>query len=367
MNRSILCLSTIGLLAQAPSDPNAQLLIDALQRIKSNDKQVSSDFDSNGSLFKRIVGLNPNSISQSTRLNAAFWLLQRNMVVGLRGTGKQSYLQVVRNQTDMTKAWELLEQPFDAHSVREQNSLRLEISWRLLDISKMRIAYDHARLEKDLGVRELFHLVMISAHLGEWDAMKKYAEYAQTKNFSMTNFHETALNDQSFFDYESILHAVETEKPTEILEMPLVQTFRVNKWKCRIREVDGSDKKQVEPVKAQLKIQGDKWIDHAESRIPLFQVGATVHWLEDYMQPPVSGFIESNKIVLHGYRVHKESNNEILRQDDVWVMRQDPKKPGVWTGTSTMTIRPVASTPDAKPSLYLVMENEWTLSPVEKL
>lgn len=359
-------MATTLVLAQTPIDSEAKLFIDGLQRINSQDKTVSADFDAKGPLFTKAMTLDPNVVPPITRLSAANWLLQRNKMMGISYSGKTSYLQAARGQKDLLQAWRLLEPSVTADDERQQTELQLEIAWRLVDPEKMMPAYNQVSSRSKLDPRELTHCFMVSAQLGKWDAFKGFAEELKKRGANLQGFHNASLNNLSTLDYESLLQAVESGKPGSEITPMVVQSFRIKNWRCHVNSVSGSNQALVGPITEQMKNAPKDWFAHAESKVLLVQVGASAHWLESAAQPPVSGFIERDRMFLTGYRDTKDQTGKPARQIDLWEMKADPTRPGYWRGTNKLVVPSSDIFVDSNPALQVVMDHEWEMVPQEK-
>lgn len=367
MKLFISALLSFSLVAQSSPDADSQLYIDAIQRISNHKEDIKNDFDVKGSLFKRTMDLNATTTSPECRLYAATWLVQRNMHVGMHFQGKTSYLKATRNQEDLLKAWILLDSPNFGDLRRKQEGLKLEIAWHLLDIEKMEAAYRFISKLNDLQDRELVYCFLAAVHLGQWEDLKGFEALAKSKGFEFSGFHQRALSNLSMFDYESILKSIELGKPAISITPRAVRSYRVKKWRVKFVSITGSDQSLLKPITSQLTDKAKGWRSHEESTVLLAQVGAVAHWLESYAQPPVSGFIEPDRIFLTGYRETNLSTEGPLRQFDVWDMRLDPSRPGYWVGTNIMRARKPGAAESTPPSIQLVMEHEWQLELNEDL
>lgn len=365
MKTVLIPLCCLALAAQSQDDPNLGVFTSAIQRLVSKDKNLAVDLDEKGAIYSKAMTLDPNTATLPTRLTVARWLLLRNTAIGFRYSGKTSYLQASGKQPDLQKAFSLIDGLDTSASAREINQLKLEISWRIHDIGGMRTAYDKVSVLDDLDPRELVHCLMVSIHLGEWEAAVRFARVAQGRKMDLRGFHQAALNNLTSFDYESVIRALNQEHPIKENANLGLRSYEIIKWRCRPKELTGADSKILDPLSAQMKGMMGKWIDHAPAQVMMLQVGASIHWLESSVQEPVSGFKEASRIYLVGYQEPMNSPSGPMRQQDVWDMKLDLVKPGVWTGVNIMTSRPVGASEGTAPSIQLIMEHEFQLKVVE--
>jgi hypothetical protein len=239
--------------------------------------------------------------------------------------------------------------------------VRLELAWRLMDLGKMRAAYAAVSTQPSLNIRELSHCFFVSAHLGDWAAMKRHAASLVGQGGQLGGLHAAAENTLTMFDYESLLKAVETGHPDPPAGPLTARSFRISKQRIKVSSVSGSHKAFLKTAESWPK----GWTDKAESTVALLQVGAAAHWVEGAAQPPVSGFLDATRLYLVGYRISQGAGGDSGRQEQVWDLRPDPQHPHRWRGTHTLTARVAGADPKAGPAFRATFEVQWDMRPVE--
>jgi hypothetical protein len=297
---------------------------------------------------------------EAARFEAASWLWLANLQGGFSYGSDSSYLKASRQQPDLLKAWNLLES-LGAARARERDALLLELGWRLLDLDRMRLAYDRVSTQSPLSIRELTHCFMVSTHLGNWGAAKTFGLELESRGANLAGFHQAAEHKLTTFDYESLLSVIKRQAPVTPAIPLVVASWGITRWRVRVKEVGGSHRDLVRMADGWPKT----WTDKPDAATLLLQVGAAAHWVEGAAQPPVSGFLSSDRLYLAGYRKTRDGQDSGT-QMQTWDMRPDPAQPHRWKGLNTLIAR-LASAPDNKPpALIVTFETEWVMQPVER-
>jgi len=355
MRMALLVLATLTLTAQ-----DERAFQDSMARLERQDPAGKKDLEDSSPLRSAALSMDPAKATEKARFAAASWLWATNMMRGFHYGKGQTYLQAARGQADLQKAWSLLGTLGD-NLARSRDDMRLEIAWRLVDLDRMRSAYAAVSARLDPSVRELVHCFFVSAHLGEWAAMKKYARALVAQGGKLEGLHAAAENTLTMFDYESLLKAVETGHPDRPTGPLTVQSHRIMKQRVKIIQISGDDKALLKESKSWPK----DWVTKTEAATGLLQVGAAVHWVEGTAQPPVSGFLDSTRLYLVGYRETQGEPGDSGRQEQVWDMHPDPKVQGRWRGTNTLTAWRAGADPKAGPALHVTFDVEWDLRSTE--
>lgn len=357
MRAAILALATLTLAAQ---DERAYL--DSMARLEKQDPAGKKDLEDGSPLRAAALAMDPAKEPEKARYAAASWLWATSLIRGLNHGVDGTYIHAARGQVDLQKAWALLE-TVGGELTRPRNAMRLEIAWRLLDPDRMKQAYAAVSAQPALNPRELIHCFFVTAHLGEWEAMKRHAQAIVAQGGMLEGLHESAERAPAMFDYESLLKAVETGHPERAQEARTVQSFRITKERVKIRHISGHDKTLLKESESWPK----DWVAKPDPKTPLLQVGAAAHWVEGANLPPMSGFIQKDRLYLVGYRVDLSDSPESGRQDQVWDMRPEAGTPGRWKGLNTITFLRAGMDPKAGPALQVTFEAEWDMRPLETL
>jgi hypothetical protein len=342
----------------APAQEASPILV-SLRKLQAGDASARKDLEA-GSPVRAAAMATGVASDEEARFEAASWLWLANLQGGFSYGSDCSYLKVSRQQPDLLKAWSLLES-LGAAKARERDALLLELGWRLLDLDRMRLAYDRVSTRSPLSIRELAHCFMVSTHLGDWDAAKTFGLDLESRSANLVGFHQAAERNLTTFDYESLLSAIRGQAPSAPAKPLTVVSWGITRWRVRVKEVGGSHRDLVRMANEWPKA----WTDKPDAPTLLLQVGAAAHWVEGAAQPPVSGFLSSNRLYLLGYRETK-GGQDSGTQMQFWDMRPDPGQPHRWKGLNTLVAR-LASAPDNKPpALIVTFETEWDMRPVER-
>lgn len=355
MRAALLVLATLTLTAQ-----DERAFLDSLARLQRNDPAGKRDLETGSPLRAAALAMDPARAPEKARHAAASWLWASNLIQGLSPGKDQSYLQAARHQADLLKAWALLE-TVGGELARSRDDIRLELAWRLLDLDRMRSAYAAVAARPDLDVRELVHCFIVSAHLGDWTATTRYAKALSDQGGRFEGFHAAAEASLTTFDYQSLLKAIQTEHPAPTSGPLPVRSYRVTKQRVKIRRVTGGDKALLKESETWPR----DWVTKPDATSGLLQVGAAAHWVEGTAQPPVSGFIDTTRLYLLGYRETQGEPGDSGRQEQAWDMHPDPKAPGRWLGTNTLTVWRGGAAPKAEPALHVTFDVEWEMRPTE--
>lgn len=355
MRAALLTLACLSLDAQ-----DERLFVESLGRLERQDPAAGKDLEDGSPIRSAAMSMDPLKAPERARFAAASWLWAANMIRGFHHGKDQTYLQASQAQADLLKAWSLLE-TVGGELLRPRNGVRLELAWRLLDLGKMRAAYAAVSTQPSLNIRELSHCFFVSAHLGDWAAMKRHAESLVGQGGQLSGLHAAAENTLTMFDYESLLKAVEIGRPDPPAGPLATRSFRISRQRIKVGSVSGSHKAFLKTAESWPK----GWTDKAEATVALLQVGAAAHWVEGAAQPPVSGFLDATRLYLVGYRISQGAGGDSGRQEQVWDMRPDPLDPGRWRGTNTLTARIAGADPKDGPALHVTFEVEWDMSPEE--
>jgi len=352
---AIFCLAAaLGASAQEVSP-----ILASLRRLLAGDTSARKDLEA-GSPIRAAAMATGSTADETTRFEAASWLWQANLMGGFSYGSDRSYLQASRLQPDLLKAWNLLE-TLGSAKARERDALLLELGWRLLDLDRMRLAYERVSTRSPLDVRELTHCFMVSAHLGDWSATKVFGRELESRGAILAGFHRAAEQNLTTFDYESLLSAIQSQGPPTPAKPLAVASWGITKWRVRVKEVGGSHRDLVRMASGWPRT----WTDKPDAMTHLLQVGAAAHWVESAAQPPVSGFLSSDRLYMVGYR-ETRGGPEAGTQMQVWDMRSDPVQPRRWKGLNTLIAR-LAGAPDNKPpALIITFETEWDMQAIER-
>jgi len=355
MRAALLVLATLTLAAQ-----DERAFLESMARLERQDPGGKKDLEDGSPLRAAALSMDPAKATEKARYAAASWLWATNMIRGFHYGKDQTYLQAARGQADLLKAWSLLE-TVGGDLARSRDGLRLEIAWRLVDLGRMRTAYAAVSARPAPSVRELVHCFFVSAHLGEWTAMKQHAQALAAQGGKLEGLHAAAESTLTMFDYESLLKAVETGHPAPATGPLAARSYRVTKQRVKIRRVSGGDKALLKESESWPK----DWVAKPDATAGLLQVGAAAHWVEGTAQPPVSGFLDATRLFLVGYRETSGEPGDSGRQEQVWDLHPDAQVPGRWRGTNTLTVRRAGTDPKAGPALQVTFDVEWDLRPAE--
>ena len=358
MRAAPLAVASLAALALAAQDE--RVFLDSMGRLERQDPAGKKDLEDGSPLRASALAMDPAKGTERARYAAASWLWATNQIRGTRPGKDQAYLQAARGQADLLKAWALLE-AVGGDLARPRDGMRLEIAWRLLDLDRMRTAYAAVSARPDLSVRELVHAFFVSAHLGDWAAMKKHAQALVAQGGQLDGLHAAAEGTPTMVDYESLLKAVEAGRPGRDPGLLAVRGFRIKAQRAKVRRVTGSDKDLLRESEAWPR----DWVPKPDAAAELLQLGAVAHWAEGAGQPPLSGFIEPGRLYLMGYRMALGESGDGGRQEQVWDLRPDAQAPGRWTGTQTMTAWKGGADPKSPPALQVTFDVTWDLVPVE--
>jgi hypothetical protein len=355
MRAALLLFATLTLAAQ-----DERAFMESMNRLERQDPAAKKDLEDQSPLRAAALAMDPAKASEKDRYAAATWLWATNLIRDFHYGKEQTYLQAARGQTDLLKAWALLE-TVGGDLTRSRDSIRLELAWRLVDVDRMRSAYAAVSARPDLNVRELVHCFFVSAHLGEWTAMKKHAQALKAQGGKLEGLHAAAENTLTMFDYESLLKAVETGRPERTVGPLAVRSFRITKQRVKIQRITGSDKTLLKESESWSK----DWVAKPDATAGLFQVGAAAHWVEGSAQPPVSGFLDGGRLYLVGYRETQGEPSDSGRQEQIWDLHPDPQASGRWRGTNTLTAWRAGTDPKTGPALHIIFDVEWDMRPSE--
>lgn len=272
-----------------------------------------------------------------------------------------TYLHAVQQQPGLLKAWELLTgEDWPEELTRRRNEIRLELAWRLMDSSKMLMALKGLQGQHHLDIREAVHGFFLSAHTGQWQQMEALGKALTSASGSLDGFHRAALDDLSIPDYESILQIVQLQKS----QLPASWTLVDHQWRItnlqvkliRTEYFDSRFKGVSAQMKADyLKMAGkDGWIKRENPPTDLLQVGAVAHWSEGFGQPPVSGFIWKDRILMRGF-VSYDAPGDSGMQLQTFDMHPSQEAPNHWMGINITE----AQIPDGKGGLKPGLQSEW--------
>ncbi|NWJ41196.1 MAG: hypothetical protein HXX12_09525 [Geothrix sp.] len=351
---AFLCVTAaLGVSAQETSP-----ILASLRKLQAGDASARKDLHA-GSPVRAAAMATGSAADEATRFEAASWLWQANLLGGFSYGSDRSYLQASRQQPDLLKAWSLLE-TLGAAKARERDALLLELGWRLLDLDRMRLAYERISTRSHMDIRELTHCFMVSMHLGDWGAAKAFGQELESRGANLAGFHQAAEHNLTTFDYESLLSAIRGQMPPIPAKPLAVASWGITKWRVRVKEVGGSHRDLVRMASGWPRT----WTDKPDAMTQLLQVGAAAHWIEGAAQPPVSGFLSPDRLYMVGYRETK-GGQDAGTQMQVWDMRPDPTQPHRWKGLNTLIAR-LASAPDNKPPAFIVtFDTEWDMQLVE--
>ena len=355
MRAALLVFATLALTAQ-----DERAFMDSMNRLERQDPAGKKDLEDASPLRAAALAMDPVKENEKDRYAAATWLWATNLIRGFQHGKGQTYLQAARGQADLLKAWSLLE-TVGGDLARSRDDMRLEIAWHLVDLDRMRTAYPAVAAQPNLNVRELVHCFFVSAHLGEWTAMRKYAQALTAQGGKLENLHAAAENTLTMFDYESLLKAVELGHPDPTVGPLIVRSYRVTKQRVKIKSISGDDRTLLKESESWPK----GWVAKPDATTGLLQVGAAAHWVEGTAQPPVSGFLDASRLYLVGYRETRGEPSDSGRQEQTWDMRPDPKTPDRWHGTNTLTAWRSGAEPKAGPALHVTFDVEWDMRPTE--
>lgn len=357
MRAALLVLATLTLAAQ-----DERAFLDSMARLEKQDPAGKKDLDVSSPLRAAALAMDPAKEPEKARYAAASWLWATSLIRGLDHGVDGTYLKAARGQIELQKAWALLE-TVGGDLARPRNAMRLEVAWRLLDPDRMKAAYAAVATQPALNPRELIHCFFVATHLGEWEAMKRHAQAIVAQGGRLENLHASAEDTPAMFDYESVLKAVEAGRPDRITEALGARSFRITKARVKIRHISGHDKTLLKESESWPR----DWVTKPDATAPLLQVGAAAHWVEGPGLPPVSGFIQKDRIYLVGYKLAQGDTPDAGRQDQVWDMRPAGDAPGHWRGLNTLTIWRAGVDPKAGPALQVTFDAEWDLRPLETL
>ena len=355
MRAALLVFATLALTAQ-----DERAFMDSMNRLERQDPAGKQDLEDASPLRAAALAMDPVKANEKDRYAAATWLWATNLIRGFQHGKDQTYLQAARGQADLLKAWSLLE-TVGGDLARSRDDMRLEIAWHLVDLDRMRTAYPAVAAQPNLNVRELVHCFFVSAHLGEWTAMRKYAQALTAQGGKLENLHAAAENTLTMFDYESLLKAVELGHPDPTVGPLIVRSYRITKQRVKIKSISGGDRTLLKESESWPK----GWVTKPDATTGLLQVGAAAHWVEGTAQPPVSGFLDASRLYLVGYRETRGEPSDSGRQEQTWDMRLDPKTPDRWHGTNTLTAWRSGAEPKAGPALHVTFDVEWDMRPTE--
>lgn len=355
MRTALLVLASLALAAQ-----DERAFLDSMARLEKQDPAGKKDLEDGSALRAAALAMDPAKSTEKARYAAASWLWATNLIRGPRAGKDQTYLQAARGQADLLKAWALLE-TVGGDLARPRDGMRLEIAWRLLDVDRMRTAYAAVAARPGLSVRELVHAFFVTAHLGEWDAMRRHAQALVAQGGQLEGLHASAEATPAMVDYESLLKAVETGRPGREAGPLPVRGYRITKLRAKVRRVTGGDRALLKESESWPR----DWVPKPDATAELLQLGAVGHWAEGGGQPPVSGFFEPSRLYLAGYRVAQGESGDGGRQEQVWDLRPEGQTPGRWRGTHTLTAWKGGADPKSTPALQVTFDVEWDLVPVD--
>ncbi len=357
MRPILLALATLALAAQ-----DERAFLDSMARLEKQDPAGKKDLETGSPLRAAALAMDPAREPEKARYAAASWLWATSLIRGLDHPVDGTYLKAARGQAELQKAWTLLE-TVGGDLTRPRNAMRLEIAWRLLDPDRMKQAYATVAAQPTLNPRELIHCFFVAAHLGEWEAMKRHAQAIVAQGGKLENLHANAEDTPAMFDYESLLKAVEAGRPDRDTGSLAARSFQISKARVKIRRISGHDKTLLKESESWPR----DWVTKPDPTAPLLQVGAAAHWVEGPGLPPVSGFMQKDRIYLVGYKIAQGDAPEAGRQDQAWDMRPDSGASGRWHGLNTLTIWRAGVDPKAGPALQVTFDAEWDLRPLETL
>jgi len=355
MRAALFVLATLALTAQ-----DERAFMDSMNRLERQDPAAKKDLEDGSPLRTAALSMDPVKAAEKDRYAAATWLWATNLIRGFQHGKDQTYLQAARGQADLLKAWSLLE-TVGGNLARSRDDMRLEIAWHLVDLDRMRVAYPALSAQPNLNVRELVHCFFVSAHLGEWAAMQKYAQALKAQGGKLEGLHAAAETTLTMFDYESLLKAVELGHPDPVVGPLVIRSYRIANQRVKLRSVSGGDKALLKESESWPR----DWVAKPDATTGLLQVGAAAHWVEGSAQPPVSGFLDASRLYLIGYRETRGEPSDSGRQEQTWDMRPDPQTPGRWRGTNTLTAWRAGTEPKAGPALHVTFDVEWDMRPTE--
>jgi hypothetical protein len=357
MRPILLALATLALAAQ-----DERAFLESMARLEKQDPAGKKDLEAGSPLRAAALAMDPAKEPEKARYAAASWLWATSLIRGLNHGVDGTYLKAARGQADLQKAWALLE-TVGGDLARPRNAMRLEVAWRLLDPDRMKAAYAAVAAQPALNPRELIHCFFVAAHLGEWDAMRRHAQAILAQGGKLESLHASAEEAPAMFDYESLLKAVETGRPERVTEPLAARSFRITKTRVKIRRVSGHDKTLLKESETWPR----DWVAKPDPAAPLLQVGTAAHWVEGPALPPVSGFMQKDRLYLVGYKIAQGDAPESGRQDQAWDMRPESGAPDRWRGLNTLTIWRAGTDPKAGPALQVTFDAEWDLRPLETL
>lgn len=357
MRPILLALATLALAAQ-----DERAFLDSMARLEKQDPAGKKDLEKDSPLRAAALAMDPAKEPEKARYAAASWLWATSLIRGLDHPVDGTYLKAARGQVELQKAWTLLE-TVGGDLTRPRNAMRLEIAWRLLDPDRMKQAYATVAAQPALNPRELIHCFFVAAHLGEWEAMKRHAQAIVAQGGKLENLHANAEDTPAMFDYESLLKAVEAGRPDRDSGPLAARSFQISRTRVKIRHISGHDKTLLKESESWPR----DWVTKPAPTAPLLQVGAGAHWAEGPGLPPMSGFMQKDRIYLVGYKIAQGDAPEAGRQDQAWDMRPDTGASGRWHGLNTLMIWRAGVDPKAGPALQVTFDAEWDLRPLETL
>jgi hypothetical protein len=220
-------------------------------------------------------------------------------------------------------------------------------------------------LEGHYDPREAVHGFFIAAHLGQWKVVQSIGQVLSAKSGGLDGFHRAALDNLATFDYASIFELTRVEQPWTTQWTLADRSFRINHLRLRIQKAESHSKVGAtfiegfsDPKRAVTK-DADGWIPKEDPVVSLLQIGASAHWIEDVGQPPVSGFMDSSRLLLRG-----EVKNDKAKLIQVFDMHPIHEGSGSkWAGTCRMDLLVVADGLGSTPSATVFFEYQWEMSP----
>lgn len=308
-----------------------------------------------------------SAAEQASRLNQAQALLSASMRQGFSYTGKTTYLQAVQQQPGLIQAWELTEGDAWAPDLaRRRNEIRLELAWRLQDSGKMQAAWPGLMaLGGHYDLREAVHGLFIAMHLGQWQVAESIGQALKKGGGNLDGFHAAALESLTTFDYAAIFDLIGATKDLPLQWTLADRSFRITHVRVRISKLEShssSGKALVESLSkgmATLKVDQEGWIPREDPIVELLQVGAGAHWVETPMQPPVSGFIGPDRLMLRGGSSSGEGS--AVTTFDLHRSAENPRR---WAGLSRMDVFQAADHPGSIPSASVILDYQWEMEPI---